>query len=76
MHIESPPRSRIPMDVIVENDAPVITLFRLTDGDVVIQCIGTLKSPHNVIGPYTFVDGASSLYVVEPSKTTEFFVVE
>ena len=53
-----------------------ISSVALTDGNVVIEFTGTLKSATSVTGPYSAVAGASSPYSVSPSKAAEFYIAE
>jgi hypothetical protein len=53
-----------------------ISSVALTDGNVVIEYTGTLKSADSVTGPYSDVAGASSPYSVEPTKAAEFYIAE
>ena len=53
-----------------------ISSVALTDGNVVIEYTGTLKSATSVTGPYSAVAGASSPYSVSPSKAAEFYIAE
>ena len=53
-----------------------ISSVTLTDGNVVIEFTGTLKSATSVTGPYSAVAGASSPYSVSPSKAAEFYIAE
>lgn len=48
----------------------------LSDGSVVIEFEGALKSSDSVSGPYTEVDGASSPYTVQPDGSAKFFIAE
>ena len=53
-----------------------VSSVALTDGNVVIEFSGTLKSADTVTGPYSTVDGATSPYSVAPSKAAEFYIAE
>ena len=53
-----------------------VSSVALTDGNVVIEFSGTLKSAASVTGPYSAVDGATSPYSVAPSKAAEFYIAE
>ena len=53
-----------------------ISSVALTDGSVVIEYTGTLKSATSVTGPYSDVAGASSPYSVAPTKAAEFYIAE
>ncbi len=53
-----------------------ISSVALTDGNVVIEFTGTLKSATSVTGPYSAVAGATSPYSVSPSKAAEFYIAE
>jgi len=53
-----------------------IASVALSDGNVVIEYSGTLKSASSVTGPYQAVNGASSPYSVAPSKAAEFYIAE
>jgi len=53
-----------------------ISSVALTDGNVVIEYEGTLKSADSVTGPYSDVAGASSPYSVAPTKAAEFYIAE
>jgi hypothetical protein len=57
-------------------DAGAISSVGLTDGNVVIEYTGTLKSSESVTGPYNAVGGAASPYSVEPTKAAEFYIAE
>ena len=48
----------------------------LSDGSVVIEYMGTLKSATSVTGPYSPVAGASSPYSVAPTQAAEFYIAE
>jgi hypothetical protein len=48
----------------------------LSDGSVVIEYTGTLKSATSVTGPYSPVAGASSPYSVAPTQAAEFYIAE
>jgi hypothetical protein len=53
-----------------------ISSVALSEGNVVIEYSGTLKSADVVTGPYSAVDGASSPYSVPAAKAAEFFIAE
>ena len=53
-----------------------ISSVALSEGNVVIEYSGTLKSADVVTGPYSAVDGASSPYSVPTAKAAEFFIAE
>jgi hypothetical protein len=53
-----------------------IASVALSDGNLVIEYSGTLKSASSVTGPYQAVNGASSPYSVAPSKAAEFYIAE
>ena len=53
-----------------------ISSVALSEGNVVIEYSGTLKSADAVTGPYSAVDGASSPYSVPAAKAAEFFIAE
>ena len=48
----------------------------LSDGSVVIEFEGTLKSASNVTGPYAPVAGATSPYSVAPDQSAQFYIAE
>ncbi len=56
--------------------AGAISSVGLSDGNVVIEYTGTLKSADAVTGPYSAVDGASSPYSAPAAKAAEFFIAE
>ena len=56
--------------------AGAISPVGLSDGNVVIEYTGTLKSADAVTGPYSAVDGASSPYSAPAAKAAEFFIAE
>jgi hypothetical protein len=53
-----------------------ISSVALSDGSVVIEYTGTLKSASSVTGPYSAVAGASSPYSVAPTQAAEFYIAE
>ena len=53
-----------------------ISSVALSDGSVVIEYTGTLKSAATVTGPYSAVAGASSPYSVAPTQAAEFYIAE
>jgi hypothetical protein len=53
-----------------------ISSVALSDGSVVIEYTGTLKSASTVTGPYSAVAGASSPYSVAPNQAAEFYIAE
>ena len=53
-----------------------ISSVALSDGSVVIEYTGTLKSASTVTGPYSAVAGASSPYSVAPTQAAEFYIAE
>ncbi len=53
-----------------------INSIALTDGSVVIEFEGTLKSASNVTGPYAPVAGATSPYSVAPDQSAQFYIAE
>jgi hypothetical protein len=53
-----------------------ISSVALSDGSVVIEYTGTLKSATSVTGPYSPVAGASSPYSVAPTQAAEFYIAE
>ena len=53
-----------------------ISSVALSDGSVVIEYTGTLKSASSVTGAYSAVAGASSPYSVAPTQAAEFYIAE
>jgi hypothetical protein len=69
-------RTGTPVDIDLGSDGGAISSVGLTDGNVVIEYTGTLKSSESVTGPYNAVAGAASPYSVEPTKAAEFYIAE
>jgi len=69
-------RSGTPTNVDTGGGDGSISSVALTDGSVVIEYTGTLKSATSVTGPYSDVAGASSPYSVAPTKAAEFYIAE
>jgi hypothetical protein len=59
----------------VASDGAISTVA-LTDGNVVIEYTGTLKSSATVGGDYSDVAGATSPYSVSPDEAQAFFIAE
>jgi hypothetical protein len=53
-----------------------INSIALSDGSVVIEFEGTLKSASGVTGPYAPVAGATSPYSVAPDQSAQFYIAE
>ena len=53
-----------------------INSIALSDGSVVIEFEGTLKSASSVTGPYAPVAGATSPYSVAPDQSAQFYIAE
>ena len=69
-------RSGTPTDVALPSTGGSIASVGLSEGNVVIEYSGTLKSSESVTGPFNAVGGASSPYSVEPTKAAEFYIAE
>jgi len=69
-------RTGTPTNVDTGGGDGSISSVALTDGSVVIEYTGTLKSATSVTGPYSDVAGASSPYSVAPTKAAEFYIAE
>ncbi|RZO73667.1 MAG: hypothetical protein EVA71_01910 [Limisphaerales bacterium] len=69
-------RSGTPSDVALPSSGGSIASVGLSEGNVVIEYSGTLKSSESVTGPFNAVGGASSPYSVEPTKAAEFYIAE
>ena len=69
-------RTGTPTDLDTGGGDGAISSVALTDGSVVIEYSGTLKSADSVTGPYNAVAGASSPYSVAPTKAAEFYIAE
>jgi len=53
-----------------------INSIALSDGSVVIEFEGVLKSASGVTGPYAPVAGATSPYSVAPDQSAQFYIAE
>ena len=53
-----------------------INSIALSDGAVVIEFEGTLKSASSVTGPYAPIVGATSPYSVAPDQSAQFYIAE
>ena len=53
-----------------------ISSVALTDGNVVIEYTGTLKSSDSVTGPYDDVPAATSPFTVPVTQAAEFFIAD
>ena len=69
-------RTGTPTNVDTGGGDGSISSVALTDGSVVIEYTGTLRSATSVTGPYSDVAGASSPYSVAPTKAAEFYIAE
>jgi len=69
-------RTGTPTDLDTGGGDGAISSVALTDGSVVIEYSGTLKSADSVTGPYNAVAGATSPYSVAPTKAAEFYIAE
>ena len=67
---------RLQLTVEAGQDLEGFVGVALSDGSVVIEYTGTLKSASTVRGPYSAVAGASSPYSVAPTQAAEFYIAE
>jgi len=60
----------------VQGGGGQINSIALSDGSVVIEFEGVLKSASGVTGPYAPVAGATSPYSVAPDQSAQFYIAE
>ena len=65
-------RTRTVAEPEIPDEAGIASIV-LSDGNVVIDYAGTLKSSDSVTGPFTAVPGATSPYQTEPVGAARFF---